>query len=248
MGDSAVNRSMDILRTIAASDRPLVVSDICATLGLPKPTAHRLCQKLESELYLTREPGGRHFTPGPKLVRLGFDLMRWGVTSERQAILEAAVGRLGETCNFTTISGNKIVYLHRVEAGWPLRVHLEPGSRVPLHCTASGKLLLAVMEPARRHRMLELIELTPDTPNSITDARRLERELEATARRGYSLDREEFMVGLSAIAVPVRDRRNAVQAALACHGPTSRFSLDDASKHLDVLIDAAGKLGRTLPE
>lgn len=233
---------------VAASTRPLVVSDFCAALDLPKPTAHRLCQKLEAELYLTREPGGRHFSPGPKLMKLGFDLMHWGVTAERQAIMEAAVAQLGETCNFTALSGNKVVYLHRVEAGWPLRVHFEPGSRVPLHCTASGKLLLAMMEPERRKRVLDVIELTPDTPNSITNIRALEKELSAIARREYSLDREEFMLGLSAIAVPVRDKRKVVQAALACHGPTARFNLDDAARHLKVLSDAAEKLARTLPE
>jgi len=248
MADTAVNRSMDILVAVAASSRPLVVPDLCRALDLPKPTVHRLCQKLEAELYLIREPGGRHYTPGPKLMRLGFDLMSWGVTTERRAIMEAAVERLGETCNFTTISGNKVVYLHRVEAGWPLRVHLEPGSRVPLHCTASGKLMLAMMEPARRKRMLELTELTPDTPNSITDPHRLELELEAIAKRGYSLDREEFMLGLSAIAVPVRDRRGIVQAALACHGPTARFSLDKAQQQLGVLTETARTLARTLPD
>jgi IclR family transcriptional regulator, KDG regulon repressor len=72
--------------------------------------------------------------------------------------------------------------------------------------------------------------------------------LAATARRGYSLDREEFMLGLSAIAVPVRDRHSVVQAALACHGPTARFNLDNAEQHLDVLSKAAEKLSRTLPE
>ena len=62
---------------------------------------------------------------------------------ERRAILSRLVEAIGETCNFTMHDGTDVVYLERVETSANVRLHMKTGSRVPLHCTASGKLLLS---------------------------------------------------------------------------------------------------------
>ena len=64
------------------------------------------------------------------------------------------VEEVGESCNITSLSGGEVVYLDRVETAAPLRFYLHPGSRVPAHCSASGKLFLAQMAPAQRRRLL----------------------------------------------------------------------------------------------
>ena len=138
--------------------------------------------------------------------------------------------------------------LDRVEARWPLRLHLEPGSRVPLHCTASGKLLLACMAEARRATLLAAIDFSPFTPQTITDAKAFAAELATIRQQDYSLDREEFLLGLVAIAVPVRDRHGVALAALACHAPSARLSLERAVSYLPVMQKAAARLGRTFPD
>lgn len=246
-GGSAVLRALDLLETVAGSGRALAVADLCAMLDLPKPTVHRLCQRLERERYLVREPGGRHYAVGPRLLRIGLDVLRSGASPDRRAVLEGLVEEIGETCNFTTLAGHEVVYLDRVEARWPLRMQLEPGSRVPMHCTASGKLFLAMMEPARRKRALDAMKLTAFTPATITDRAAFESELATIARQGYSLDREEFLLGLVAISVPVTDRRGVTLAAVACHAPSVRLDLDMARGHLPTLRAAAKRLAATLP-
>jgi DNA-binding IclR family transcriptional regulator len=245
-GGTALVRSFELLETVVASARALTIAELCAELGLPKPTVHRLCQRLEAEGFLAREPGGRRYAVGPRLFRIGLAVLRSGAGPERRAILENLVDDIGETCNFTTLAGDEVVYLDRVEARWPLRMQLEPGSRVPIHCTASGKLFLAMMEPARRKRALDAIDLAPFTPATITDRAALEVELAAIARQGYSLDREEFLVGLVAISVPVVDRRGVALAAVACHAPSVRLDLERALSHLPTLKAAARRLGATL--
>src|SRR5688572_4021116 len=188
-GGSVLFRALDLLETVSRSGRSLALAELEAMLDLPKPTVHRLCQRLESEGYLMREPGGRRYTVGRRLLRLGFDVMRSGATFDRHAILESLVNQIGETCNFTALAGHEVVYLDRVEARWPLRLHLEPGSRVPLHCTASGKLFLSAMPATRRRRLIDALDLSALTPNTLTRRDDLEKEFKAISVQGYSLDR-----------------------------------------------------------
>lgn len=244
---SATSRALELLETIARTGRALALPELAALINLPKPTVHRLCQKLESEGYLMREPGGRRYTVGRRLLRLGLDVMRAGATFDRRAILEKLVNEIGETCNFTALAGHEVVYLDRVEARWPLRLHLEPGSRVPLHCTASGKLFLAGLPDDKRERLIEALDLAAYTPATLTARATLEAELAAIKDQGYSLDREEFLLGLVAIAVPVIDAQGTTLAAIACHAPSARFSLAKAMTYLPLLQEAARRMAATLP-
>jgi DNA-binding IclR family transcriptional regulator len=243
---SGLLRALDLLEAVAAAGRALTVAEIRVALSLPKPTAHRLCQRLAAEGFLMREPGGRRYGVGPRLLRTALDSLRSGANPERHAILQGLVAEIGETCNFTALVGHEVFYLDRVEARWPLRMQLEPGSRVPMHCTASGKLFLAAMPPARRRRALDALDLAAFTPATITDRAALEAELAAIAAQGYSLDREEFLVGLVAISAPVVDGRGETLAAVACHGPSVRLDLEAAVGHLPKLQAAARRLAATL--
>ncbi len=119
-----------------------------------------------------------------------------------------------------------------------VRVHLEPGSRVPLHCTASGKLLLAHMDAQHRQKLLASLPFERFTPATIMSADALETEFAEILCDGYSTDREEFMMGLIAIAVPVFDRNGRVVASLACDAPKARMTLD-ARRYVPVLQSAA---------
>lgn len=247
--DSSVHiRILDLLQLVAGSGRAFSLPELSASLGIAKPTVFRLCQRLEQGGYLEREPGGRHFSVGPSLVRLGLNAIHSGRASvERRSILQALVDTVGETCNCTTLVGSDVYYLDRVETRWPLRLHLEPGSRVPVHCTASGKLFLAHMDKAQRDTLLSTLKLEAHTPSTLTSRRDLEAELARIAALDYSIDDEEFLLGLIAVAVPVRDASGQVVAALACHAPVARMTIEEALKKLPKLKAAAKKLAATLP-
>ncbi|KUO60161.1 MAG: hypothetical protein APF80_16655 [Alphaproteobacteria bacterium BRH_c36] len=243
---SVVFRSLNLISAIARAGRPLAPPELAVILDLPKPTVHRICVNLESEGYLAREPGGRKFGIGPRLFSLGLAVVRSGLSAERHAILKKLVDDIGETCNFTAPVRDEVYYLDRVEARWPLRLYLEPGSRVPMHCTSSGKLFLADMSPVRRKRILSLTGMPALTTNTITTLDDLEEELKTISETGYSVDRQEFLMGLVAIAVPIRNARNTVIAALACHGPIGRFSLERAIEELPRLRAAASQIEMTI--
>ncbi|MGS1093935.1 IclR family transcriptional regulator [Aquamicrobium terrae] len=245
LSSSAITRSLNIIELIGLADRPVTLPELAGHIDMPKATLHRLCQRLVDEGFLFREPDGRHYSVGPRLFRMGLSIVRLGVGTQRHAILQQVVDITGETCNFVTRTGTEAIYLARVEANWPLRVHLEVGSRVPLHCTASGKLLLAHMDEQQRQKLLSLVTFERYTPTTLTAPEALESEFATILRNGYSTDREEFMVGLIAIAVPVLDRNGRVVASLACHAPKARMSLEKAKRYIPVLQAASRKLSQT---
>ena len=242
----ALTRALGLLEAIAATGRPATLKEIAALQDVPAATAFRLCQQLEEAGYLVRDSGSRRYTVGIRLIRLGLDIVRSsGPTTARHKILSDIVESIGETCNLTTLAGTEVLYLDRVETRWPLRMNLEPGSRVPMHCTASGKLLLAAMPKETQERVLASLELTPHTPMTITDPKMIRRELQRIARRGFSTDNEEFVAGLIAVAVPIADRHGKAFAAIACHSPAARLSLEEAILLVPVLKAGAAKLAET---
>jgi DNA-binding IclR family transcriptional regulator len=244
---SVVFRVLDLIQLVAAAPQPMTLAEIGVELNLPKPTVHRLCVRLEQTRYLAREPGRHRYRVGPAVERLAFNAIRRGSASVQwRLILERLVDDIRETCNFTAPAGNEVIYVERVESRWPLRIHLEVGSRVPIHCTASGKLFLATMDAERRRRLLDSLSLTNLTEHTITARDRLEAKIAEIAGQGYGTDDEEFILGLVAVAVPVTDRNGHLVGAVACHAAKARLDLGQALQHLPRLRAAAAEIGATL--
>ena len=244
---TTTTRSLAILSAVACAERPVSLAELATRSGLPKATAHRICEQLVAGGHLARDFAERSFVTGPALRRLAYETLNHGtVQGLRHEVLAALVGRIGETCNFTTLDGVGVLYLDRVEAPWPLRLTLDVGSHVPLHCTASGKLFLAAMAEPERDAVIARIALTRMTAATITSARALRSECRAIAAAGHSCDREEFVAGLIAVAVPVRDAGGTVRAAIAVHAPTARMNLRAAVAKLAAMKAAAATMGALL--
>lgn len=239
---SVVLRVMNLLTAVAAHAGQLSVAELAAATGLPKPTVHRLCQQLEASGYFMRDPASRHYSVGHRLWNIGLNVVNAGIRPERHAILQQLVNEIGETCNLSMRMRDQSIYIDRVESRWPLRLNLEPGSLVPLHCTASGKIFLSAMPRIRRQKLLSITGMPAHTPRTITDPDRMEHEIELIKKRGYSIDDEEFLEGLVALAVPVQNAQGAIVAGIACHGPKPRLTVEQALEHLPLLTKAAADL------
>lgn len=122
---------------------------------MPKATVHRIITSLHSQNIVRREPDSKRFVVGHRLTRLAINVLRNSAQrAARHAVLQTLVDQIGETCNSNMMDGNEVVYLDRVEADWPLRLNFQPGSRVPLHCTVSGKLFLSRLPAVRRRQAI----------------------------------------------------------------------------------------------
>jgi DNA-binding IclR family transcriptional regulator len=227
----------------------LTVSELMGLTKLPKQTAHRILQQLQHAGLVVKYPNDKRFFLGRRLEQFAVRALMGGASQrERHAILRSLVADVEETCNLTSLAGLDIVYLDRVEADWPLRVILSPGSHVPLHATASGKLLLAMLPREQRERLIGLLPMRALTPHTLTSSARLREELVGIRRERLSLNRGEHLHGLIAVAVPVMLSRSRACAAVALQAPVGRRTLDDLLRLVPRMRQAATQLAQTFPE
>jgi len=244
-GDTPTLRLFSLLEVIAEKDQFFSLQSLVEETGLPKPTLHRMLQQLESAGILQRDGDGRQYSTGVRLRRLAENLLlNSTMHGARHIALRKLVGEVGESGNITAFTGSEVVYLDRVETAAPLRFYLHPGSRVPAHCSATGKLFLAQMTPAQRRRLLAHGPLERFTANTITDFDALEREIETIKRNGYALDNEEFLPGLLCVAVLVPVERGHSNIGIAIQAPIIRLTPDKALDVLPALQRTARELAR----
>lgn len=240
-------RAFGLLETIAAMDHAPTLAELTDSAGLPKPTLHRWLAMLEGAGLIRRLPDGRRYEIAARATALAMAILSNNPGStQRHQILQRVVRDLGESCNLTVLQGSEVMYLDRVEASLPLRVAFQKGSRVPAHASASGKLFLAMMPPAKRDRLIATLPLERYTANTLTDAGALGEELARVRRQGYALDDEEFLSGLFCAAVPILGSGRECLAALALQAPVVRVSRANVAERLPALRAAAEALAATL--
>lgn len=244
---SSTLKAFGVLEALVRAGRAVTLSELMQVTELPKPTLHRTLALFEEAGFLAREPGGRAYIIGERLSRFALDVLRSdGAAALRRTILQRVVGEITETCNLAVLKKGALIYLDRVEAPWPLRLHVpEGGGALPPHCCASGKLLLAHLAPSERQRLLELMPLQRFTERTITDRAVLESELDRIVNVGYAVDNEEYVLGVACVAVPVRNRHGDVIASVAVQGATARLSLMRAVEFVPRLRAAAAEIGST---
>ncbi|MGJ7541751.1 IclR family transcriptional regulator [Variovorax sp. LT1R16] len=243
--DTPAMRLFGLLETIAAKDHLYSLQGLVEQTGLPKPTLHRMLQQLENAGLLQREVDGRHYGMGTRLRRLAENLLlNDSLHGARHTVLRHLVEEVGESCNITALSGSEVVYLDRVETVAPLRFYLHPGSRVPVHCSASGKIFLAQMETAQRRRLLANGTLEAYTPKTLTDPAQIEREIARVRKDGFAIDNEEFLPGLLCIAALVPSASGPSNLCVAVQAPIMRLDPAKAKALMPALQRAAQALSR----
>ena len=245
-GDTPTMRLFALLEVMAAKDQRYSLQGLVEETGLPKPTLHRMLQQLEGAGLLQREGDGRHYGIGTRLRRLAENLLlNDSLHGARHTVLRQLVEEIGESCNLTALSGSEVVYLDRVETAAPLRFYLHSGSRVPVHCSASGKIFLSQMSPAQRRRLLSNAPLEPYTPKTLTDPDALEKEVQRIRKDGYAIDHEEFLPGLLCIATLVPSGDDAPSnLCIAVQAPVMRLDAAKAKTLLPAMQRAAKALSR----
>jgi len=244
---SSTLKAFGVLEVLVRARRAVTLSELMQATELPKPTLHRTLSLFEEAGLLAREPGGRGYVVGERLSRFALDVLRSdAAAAERRTILRRVVSEIAESCNLAVLQKGALIYLDRIEAPWPLRLHLpEGGVALPLHCCASGKLLLAHLPPPERQRLLELMPLQRFTERTITERTVLESELDRIASAGYAVDNEEYVLGVACVAVPVRNPHDEVIAAVAVQAATARLPLMRAIEFVPRLRAAATQIGST---
>ncbi len=235
----AVERAMEILAGFDSEHEERGVSEVAQATGLHKATVHRLMMTLLHGGYLDRAGDGEKFRLGMRVVELGLGaLRRLDVRRAAFPYMEQLVERFQETCDLGIFDRGWVLYIEVVHSEHSLTIAARIGRRLPAYCTASGRVFLAFLPP-------EVVEpilsgpLNPCTGQTITSVARLREELEATRKRGYAIDDEEFEAGIRAVSVPVRNVEGEVVAALSMPGPVNRMPPERLPEITAALLEAA---------
>jgi DNA-binding IclR family transcriptional regulator len=242
---SALEKALAVLEAVADQPQAVGLPDLAARLNLPRQTVHRVLGQLEEAGLVLRDPSRERYSVGARQTRLALaTLCSRNQPALLKLLLQGLVDELKETCNIGVLDGLDYVYLARIECKWPLRTHLEAGSRIGAHMVSGGKMLLSQLEPKKCRRLLRARKLQAATSKTITRPAELEFELAKIGARGFAVSNEEFLDGIIGVAVPICDASGRGLAALAVHGPVARLSLEACEAHVPRLRRAAERLAK----
>ncbi|MFT4110304.1 IclR family transcriptional regulator [Propionicimonas sp.] len=197
----SITRALEIIEALAATGRPIGITELAERVDLPLPTIHRILHTLIGPGYVFQTPR-RHYALGARLISLSrYAGGTLGVTL--RPYLSGVVEASGESASIAVLDQDFARYISHVPAEYPNRVTTEVGSLVSLHATGVGKAILASMPAAEARAIIQRSGLRPFTPNTVTDADRLLAELDTVRANGYALDREEHERGILCVAVPI---------------------------------------------
>jgi DNA-binding IclR family transcriptional regulator len=238
-GTQSIDRAAQLLVHVVESEAPTSVGALAETTGLPRSTTSRLVGALERQGLVRRE-GRASIAPGPVLLRFAHRDDHAGLVAAAAATLDRLAAESGETVNLGVAAPAGVDQLDQRDGRHFIGSTNWLGRRVPHHCTAQGKVLLAhgaapfPAAPLERH-----------APRTIVDPDELRRELDAVLRRGYATTLDELEPGLWAVAAPVLAPGGAV-AAISVSGPATRLRegrLDDLGA---LLAEECRALSQTL--
>jgi DNA-binding IclR family transcriptional regulator len=242
---SALTKALAVLEAVADQPQAVGPSDLASRLNLARQTVHRVLAQLEHAGLVQRDPTRERYAIGPRQARLALTtLASKNQNTLTRVLLQGLVDELKETCNIGVLDALEYVYIARIESKWPLRTHLEAGSRMAAHAVSGGKLLLSELDPERRRSLLRSRKLQALTQHTITRVSELEAELDRARARGFAVSNEEFLDGIIGVAVPIKNPAGRTLAALAMHGPVMRLSLSACEAHVGRLLRAAERISR----
>ena len=239
--DTVLGKGVAILRAFTVDDQAVPLAELVRRTGLHKATVHRLCGELVGLGLLDKAASGYRLSGG--LFELG---MR---ASVERSLLELAMPflqdlyeRTHEIVHLGVREGIDVVYVAKIGGHRQARSPSRIGGRMPMHCTAIGKALLAHADADLRRDVLTG-PLPRRTPHTVVAPGMLRRQLTAIRRTGIAFEREESALGITCIAAPVIGADGQVVAAISLAGPTTRFRPE---RHVAAIRASATTLGNTL--
>lgn len=246
----AVDRALDLLATFSTSEPEFTLSELASRLGLSPSTTYRLLVTLESRSYVERNHKTGGYSLGVACLDLGNVFLSQLDLRERVLpVLEAFREEYKETVHLGILDINRmeVIYLEKLVGLLPVvMMGSRVGARVPAHCTALGKCMLACLPDGVVRDFYTHEGLRSFTPNTITDLNELLRELTETRQRGFAIDHVEHELGVKCVAAPVWNHEKLVVGAISVSGPDNRMS-EERCVELGVLVrDALLEVSRTM--
>lgn len=228
------------------SDR-LSITDVARSTGLDRATARRCLLTLVDGGYASFD--GKFFTLTPKILRLGYSYLASArLPTLVQPFLDRLMTETDQPASSGVLDGHHVVHVARASQRRVMTANLSPGSRIPAYCSAMGRVLLSAMSDEQAEALVTEMDRRELTELTLTDVGRIMDQVRLTRERGYGAVDQEFEIGLCALAVPVRDPRGKVVAALNIGAQAYIKSMDRMIElHLDLMRRVRDSLQEIIP-
>ncbi len=243
----SAKRTLDILALMTSRESRMTFTEISLALDLPRSSLHGLLSTLTEGGWVTYDSPSKSYGLGIRTLEAGNAYLRTqSLPTRARPFMERIRDALDETVQLSVLDGRYNIYVDKVDGQQALVLASAVGRRLPAHATGVGKVMLADLDPAALERLLGHVTLERFTDNTLTDKAALYRRLQTIRDNGYGTDEEEYTIGVRCVAVPIRDLRGEVIAAMSVSVPVIRFDEESSTRALALLFEASSGLSAAL--
>lgn len=243
----SLDRALRILDLFDEHDTELKITDISERMRLHKSTVHSLLKTLQMHGYIDQNLENGKYKLGLKLFERG-NLVIHALdirTVAKKHLIELS-SKTGQTVHLVILDGKEGVYIDKVEGSTGTIMYSRIGRRIPIHCSAVGKALVAFKKPDDLRDILDGYVYTTHTANTITTEEEFLKELEKVCSQGYAVDNQENEPGVRCIAVPVGNHLDQVIAAISMSTPLTNLENNDSEPVLELLKRAGAEISQQM--
>ncbi len=238
-------KAFRVLERLAQASQPMGVTELAAELGLTKSNVHRLLSTLTGLGYVRHSPENGRYEVSLKIWELATHVVaRLDIKRVAAEPLARLAAETGETVHLSLFDAGEVVYIDKIESTQPVRTVSRIGVRIPAHCVATGKAMLAfqpqdVIEKA-------FANLQRFTPHTVVDRAALLEQLARVRQKGVAVSLGEWQDQVYGMAAPIRDASGLVIAAIGIAGPATRLGARERHAHAPRIAAAAERISRAL--
>ena len=222
---NAIDKALDILEKINSNEVEISLAELARLTKSNRPTVYRICSTLVKRGYLNQKQKRGKYSLGYKFLQYyNRKNIVTRIKDNSASFLQKLCKDTSENVILAILEDNFATNVVNVLTESLLQVSPKLESKLPLHCTAPGKVLLAYLEKERQEKIIDSMQFTGNTANTIIDAASLKKNIEKIIIEGVAFDNEEYALGIRSIASPIRDETGEVIAAVSLIGPSIRLN------------------------
>ena len=240
----AVDRALDVIELMVASEKELSLSEIMEELNIPRQSLIRILNTLCDRGILDRAKQRGFYRLGMKLLYLGNRLQNnIKLRSVAWPFMQELADKSHKNIELSTLDRDQLVLIEQIEGTEGIRLYTHIGSAYPyFHAVAVVKIYLAHMDPEKRHKVLDKIGLPAVTEHTITDINKLEAELLKVRKEGYAFEDQELRKGVRRVVAPIYDFRNSLVGCIGVAATLFSLELEDRGYLGQMVMETAARI------
>ena len=216
------------------------VSELAQSLMMSKATTYRFLQTMKSLGYVDQIGESDKYSLTLKLFELGSTaLEQVDLIALADQEMRLIAEKTNEAVHLGVMDKDAIVYVHKIDSGYNLRMYSRVGKRNPLYCTAIGKVLLSGRSDSWVTERMASVDFIQFTEQTLANTEQLLQELALVRQQYFAQDNEEQEMGIRCLAVPIFDRFGHIVASMSMSFPTIRFRDERLHEFIHLLHQAS---------